>query len=350
MNYTILKNKALSFTSYTLASLLVLALVMAPAHSSEWGSDAAGTTGADFLNLPVGAKAIGMGGAYTAVAEGTEALYWNPAGLVQINSVSATVMASKYIADVDYQYLAYAHRLTPYTVIAGSVLLNDIGSMDGYDVNATPLGSFNPKNQVYTLGVSQAILELSEYDIDISMGLSGKYMHSKLTESASGWAVDFGIMAFHYNSFMPYRLGFVVQNLGRGLKFDVDRDPLPITFKAGAAANVLKDLVISADFIVPKSAGVYATFGAEYAFEPGEDMNFFIRAGLNTQQMGIDGGLAGAYFGAGFSFQYFSLDYAFSPMGDLGTTHRFSLSFDFPMWKPVFKREERSIFGGENLF
>lgn len=40
-----------------------------------------GSTAANFLNIGPGARAAGMGGAFTAVSEGALATYWNPAGL-----------------------------------------------------------------------------------------------------------------------------------------------------------------------------------------------------------------------------------------------------------------------------
>jgi len=42
-----------------------------------------GTAGAQFLQIPVGAQAVAMGGAYVAQARGPLALYWNPAGITQ---------------------------------------------------------------------------------------------------------------------------------------------------------------------------------------------------------------------------------------------------------------------------
>ena len=38
----------------------------------------AGRTSADFLQIGHGARAAGLGGAYTAVAEGAISAYWNP--------------------------------------------------------------------------------------------------------------------------------------------------------------------------------------------------------------------------------------------------------------------------------
>ncbi|RQW03479.1 hypothetical protein EH223_09880, partial [candidate division KSB1 bacterium] len=44
-----------------------------------------GTTAAGFLNIDVGARAIGMGGAYVAVSDDIMSMYWNVAGISRID-------------------------------------------------------------------------------------------------------------------------------------------------------------------------------------------------------------------------------------------------------------------------
>jgi len=48
--------------------------------------------------------------------------------------------------------------------------------------------------------------------------------------------------------------------------------------------------------------------------------------------------------GVGATLHFFSLDYAFVPMGELGSTHKISLTFDFPFRSSIFQRRDRSIF------
>ena len=51
-----------------------------------------GTTTAQFLKLGVGARAIGMGEAYSAIADDPTAIYWNPAGLAAVSEHSVSLM------------------------------------------------------------------------------------------------------------------------------------------------------------------------------------------------------------------------------------------------------------------
>lgn len=58
--------------------LIALASVLAApsAHATKYA--------AEFLKVQIGARAIGMGGAFTAVADDATAMWWNPAGMVYL--------------------------------------------------------------------------------------------------------------------------------------------------------------------------------------------------------------------------------------------------------------------------
>lgn len=337
-------NTSAAKTGFMLFALALLALETAPVKAgASFSSDAVGTVGSDFLNLGAGAKAMAMGGAYTAVAEDASAAYWNPAGLVQINQMSATFMRATYLEDITYQYAAYAHRLSPYSVIGVSMLATDIGKIEQTDTMNNSLGSFTPRDQAYALTYSRAILELSDRDHDVAIGVSAKYVTSKIVDRGYGYAVDLGLMTFNFTK-IPYRLGFAVQNLGRGQKFDQNYDSLPLKIKVGGALSPFRNFLLASDIVFPKQNKFYFCLGTEVWAEPSDKSRISIRAGYNSQMSRIQGGLSGISFGAGVGLQYFTVDYAYVPMGELGSTHRFSLNFDFPFWSPVFQRKDPTVF------
>lgn len=300
-----------------------------------------GTTTADFLNLPVGARAAAMGGAYSAISEEASAVYWNPAGLIQIPKLSAIFMRAQYLDKISYQYAAYAHRLSYDSVIAGSIMLTDIGSITETDISGNTLGSFTPSDQVYTLSYSKAILEFSDKDIDVSIGVSAKYLKSKIVNSAKAYAADVGVMTYNFSD-IPYRLGVTATNMGGGLSYDRESNPIPLTFKLGAAVNPFRNLLVATDVVMPKQNSPSVRLGAELATTPNELTRLCVRAGLDTQRLRDD--IGGFSMGVGATMHFFSLDYAFVPMGELGSTHRISLTFDFPFRSPIFQRRDRTIF------
>ncbi|PIU18927.1 MAG: hypothetical protein COT18_09545 [Elusimicrobia bacterium CG08_land_8_20_14_0_20_59_10] len=326
------------------AALLAFALPQPASAGDEppyFTADGAGTTAADFLNLPVGARAAGMGGAYSAISEDASGIYWNPAGLIQIPKLSAIFMRTQYVADINYQYAAYAHRLSYDSVIGVSVLMTDIGSITRTDISGNTEGTFTPQDQVYTLSYSKAILEFSDKDIDVSIGISGKYIESTIYHSAHTYAADLGIMTYNFGD-IPYRLAVTATNMGGGLRYDEESSPLPLTLKLGAAISPFKNMLVGADVVLPKGNKPNLLIGGELALTPNELTRFCVRAGLDLQQM--NDRINGISMGLGATLHFFTLDYALVPMGELGATHRISLTFDFPFRSPIFQRRDRSIF------
>lgn len=332
---------------YNLKSLPIIAILICSSFSISnaeekyFDKKAIGTTTADFLNLPIGARAAAMGGAYTAISEEASAIYWNPAGLVQISKLSALFMRTAYVADINYQYAAYAHRLSHDSVIAASALITDIGAIDQTDISGNKLGTFTPQDQVFTLSYSKAILEFSDREKDISMGVSVKHINSKIVNKASSFAGDFGIMVYNFTA-LPYRLGVMFTNFGQGLKYDTESNPLPMKLKLAGAINPFKNFMIAGDVVFPKNNKPNFLLGTELNSRPNELTKLSIRGGLNSQL--LNDGLSGFSFGLGATLNFFSLDYAFTPMGDLGTSHRISITFDFPFRSPIFERRDRTIF------
>ncbi|MBN1638193.1 MAG: UPF0164 family protein, partial [Ignavibacteriales bacterium] len=49
----------------------------------EGTTNKVGTTAANFLKIGAGARAIGMGGAYTALSDDIYSVYYNPAGIAR---------------------------------------------------------------------------------------------------------------------------------------------------------------------------------------------------------------------------------------------------------------------------
>src|SRR5689334_8512028 len=78
------------------------AAVLVGVGQIAWAASA-GTTGAEILKIGVGARAIGMGEAYTAQADDVSSLYWNPAGLALMQERQASFMYDKMYQDLSFQ-------------------------------------------------------------------------------------------------------------------------------------------------------------------------------------------------------------------------------------------------------
>ena len=105
----------------------ILAAVLSVSGGVQAGG--AGTTGASVLRIPAGARPQGMGGAYSAVADDLNSLFWNPAGLASIESPEVGALYTSYIVQTTYQVLDYAQPMGPLGTFAVAAGMLDYGSI-----------------------------------------------------------------------------------------------------------------------------------------------------------------------------------------------------------------------------
>jgi len=321
------RDRTAALAGWALAALLCAA----PLGATDFASGAIGTTGSEFLNIDVDPRGIAMGGALTSVTADSYALYWNPAGLSQIPRVSAAGMHNEYLAGIRMQYFSYAQRISEASVVGGAVRYMDAGAISNTDINGVEIGTFRPRNYVYEVGWGKSIAEMTDSERDISLGVSGRLIHSDLVARANGWAGDAGIQAHYTESYIPHSFGLVIQNVGQGQQFDKVRDNLPLRIKVGSSVSPKPFLLLSLDGIVPLSNQPYAALGVELSMEAATNAKAYLRGGFNTLTM-FNGpeGLRGLSVGVGLKLTDFRFDYAFLPYGFLGNTHRFGVSWELP--------------------
>jgi hypothetical protein len=316
----------------SLAVAAALALSAFPAGASDFSNGAIGTAGSEFLLMDTSARGIAMGGAMSAVTDDSSSIYWNPAGLSRVPRLSTSFMTAEYAADITYETASYAQRVNDAAVVGGGIRYLNGGSVPQTNISAVNTGSFNPYSYVAELGWGESIYDLSDSEMDVSMGVAARAIHTSLgLAAATGYGGDFGIQSRIYAAAMTYDLGLAIQNLGSGQKFDQVRDSMPTRIRFGAAVKPIKPLTLSLEAIAPINDTPSGAFGVEYSIELEHGVDAAARAGINTltyQSLGMASILS---FGLGLKLTNISFDYAFIPMGTLGTaTHRLSLSYNLP--------------------
>jgi hypothetical protein len=291
-----------------------------------------GTTGAEVLKIGVGARAIAMGEAYAAQADDVSSLYWNPGGLALMEERQASFMYDQMYQGLNYSNAAIGIPLEN-GAVGGSLSYLGYGNIDGYDSAGTPTGEQSAHSTVGTLGASWLGNQWS-------LGANIKGVQEKLAdESATGAAFDLGGTVIYPKPVLggTMRFALVERNMGSGLEFLNQRDPLPTEFRAGVAAVQMlnKKLNVSIDYAMPKADDASVQGGAEYWMVP----YFALRAGYTTSKNEGSGMRAGV----GIRVKGFSFDYAYASGGELGMLHRYEVSFRFGEPRPILSAEEYQI-------
>jgi len=286
----------------SIAILLCVALV-----ASGGEAFSAGTSGAQFLGVGLGARSAAMGGACAAIVDGRAALVWNPAGLSRVGGDVVSVAHAAWFDDVGYQYASYARPLGTRGVV-GAALQQGSLSWDN-----TGDGSFEASDFAGAVGYSYLLRP------NLGLGADVRYASSSLgDDSASTFALDAGLV---YVASDRLSFGAAVRHLGPGMEFVDESDPLPVTVVGGAAYQ-WRDVLIALDVEQQNDTDPGVRFGVEYS--PLDYLD--LRAGITG---GAESALSPFSAGVGFHLQErWMLDYAYRP-SDLGATHQVALSAAF---------------------
>lgn len=302
--------------------LLLSCLTLPPSPLFAFGKDQAGTSGAAFLKIGPGARPVGMGEAFTGVADDIHSIYWNPAGLASLQRPELTGMHMQWFQDIQYEFAAYAHptRERGTWGFAVSNLHTDDLQRRTEDTDAS-LGQFKSNDSAYWLSYAYPLNK------KLSVGTNAKYIEQSLDSvKARAFALDAGVR--YDTDWHGLRLGGSAQNFGTKVKFQNESDPLPLTFRLGASAPVYrKKLLISSDVIIPRDHEIGLAVGGEYKHYFTKTMAYSVRSGYRTDSDAD--GLTGISAGGGLTFGRVSCEFAWVPFGELGNSYRYALHIKF---------------------
>lgn len=177
----------------------------------SYGDSRTATTGWQFLKIGPDARSAGMSEAYLAVVDDLSALYWNPAGLTQLdsNKLHAGVQYTDYAAGTSMNFGGVSYRLGYNTLIGVSLQYFDAGEMD-VTTEFLPYGTGQTFRATNTgIGVSLA-RELTD---QFSFGVTAKYVREDLaTVHNQNVVFDFG---FQYDiGIQNTRFAVAITNFG----------------------------------------------------------------------------------------------------------------------------------------
>lgn len=325
-------------TKKTILSIALFSASLAAAVPAGAQDASAGTGGAAFMKIGIGsARALSMGRAYVALAEGSEAMTWNPAGLALTQQREFSYSYMRYVQDIDAPaYMAYAHPLgrTVFGVNMGYI------SIDGFEVrdaNGVPLNGSEARVQSGFFTLSGA---RSFWYEKLFFGASLKAIHEDNDGTVHDTMVgDFGAL-MKPNSYVTF--GFAAQNFGAGTS------RVASITRGGAAIRLFELLTLSGELADGSDTPGRLGFGAEFMLP--EDLlqvgQVYLRVGYHsTDDLGrvLENERSSFYplvgspklsFGVGiFTAQAFgygiAFDYALISLGSLGTADMLSLKMKF---------------------
>ncbi|MBC7188057.1 MAG: hypothetical protein H5U38_13615 [Calditrichaeota bacterium] len=246
-----------------------------------------------FERLTVGARPVGMAGAYVGLAQGPEALLINPAGIATASGITGSAFYGRPfgLKELDASGVSLFYPLR-YGGIGGAVRL---------------FGRSPYQEQVFSLGAGMVVLP------HLYVGATAHLYHLRIASygSASTAGADLGVlMNVTYN----VRWGVVVSNLNRPRIGDC-REQLPQVLATGVSVTPAPPLVVTVD--VHKDVRYPAEVRIGAAYRPVAPLA--LRCGLQTNP----GRFAA---GVGLWAGIVRMDYAVSHHYDLGLTHSVSLT------------------------
>ncbi len=197
--------------NYIFISVLLVAFACA---INAYAITNVGTAGAQFLKIGPGARADSLGGAFSALGNDVTAIYWNPAGLAQLETTGFSVTHTNWIADTYFHFLAIGIPLKKVGSIGCSVTSLTMGSMEITTLEQ-PEGTginFNAGDAAISLAYARQLND------KLSLGLNVKYIYQKIhRESANGVALDVGTL--YETGWRSLRIGMCFSNFGPEMSF-----------------------------------------------------------------------------------------------------------------------------------
>jgi hypothetical protein len=306
-------------------SSLALALLLA---AGRLMADGSAITANDTLELVRDARPAALGGAYSALAAGPDAMSFNPAGLTDLRLTELEVSHMAYVQGINGEAAELGmpiYGLGAWGLGASTVYSSDQGR-DNWGNSTGSFGNYDSSLMValalqwrhFSAGVTYQMLR-SDYAVQNKV--EGAF--------ALGSDFNFGLQA---RRLLDGRLdlGLSGQNFGTPMSLGNSTYSLPMTWSGGAAWSLLPQWKLAAEFSHQPVEFFNAWhFGTEYSIDLGSAGSVALRAGYVDSAQSQLGSGSGASAGLGLGWSAWHFDYAATSMGDFGLVHRLSLAYTF---------------------
>lgn len=307
-----------------------------------------GTAGAQFLKIPVGGRATGLGGAMVSNANDVEAVFWNPAGITGVKGGGVMFSHSAWWASIQLNHAAYVQSLED---IGSFAISMTVLSMDAMDVTT----ELEPEGTGQTFDAGDLMIGVSyarKLTEEFSVGVTAKIVQERIwNEKATGVAFDVGTQ--YRIGFRDLTIGMSMMNFGGNMQYDgldlsvdypvsqlnstvrlapahlsPDEYPLPLHFQVGISMSpyVSDELsvLLAADVAHPNDNQENLNLGMELTIFKQLFIRGGYRMGYDTDRATLGAGVAAPIGDVNLTF-----DYAYSMYYLLPNVSRISFGLTF---------------------
>ncbi|MBN1899102.1 MAG: PorV/PorQ family protein [Spirochaetes bacterium] len=301
---------------------ILILLAMQPAYSDDAGVE-------NIFDYGAGARAMGMGNAYVAVADDSSSIYFNPAGLGTLGYNELMLLHTTLFYNTYYNFFSFAYPTLDMGTIGLGIFrigTGDIVFRDSHNIVSDSDLSFQQLQILIGYGI--------KLDLPFSLGTAIKIntLSVKNFDDAN-IAFDLGLLIETYGPRWENIFGkYAVKNLKIGVNFKnflstpIKLESTPeseqLNIKLGSSYFLYLNndpdhkITASMDFNFFAAKSLKFNSGLEYNLFK----RFFLRGGYN-QNIGL-------VFGAGLEYWRLRLDYSLA-LQELGSAHRISLMWRF---------------------
>ena len=291
-----------------------------------WGSATvafAAPSGFAFLEVPTGARAAALGGAYSSLTSGVESAYWNPSRLSTAQGLAIAGGHSELFEKLRHDYFAVGGHMFG-GGIAASIRALYSEPIDERDDVGNLVGSFGSHDLELGLGYGHSV------GSGVSLGGSAAIVRERISNEAAQ-TYSFGLGASWEPAMLPgLRVAAAGQNVGKAAHYSIEgTDGAPVELPVALQTGLSYQRPVGTRLHVLGALEGRAVRGRTglglLGAELGDASGAALRMGLRVNDTATS-----VSFGAGYAMQAFSFDYAFVPLkDDLGDTHRFGFNAHF---------------------
>jgi len=329
----------------------------------------------EFLNIGVDAASLGMSKSVVATSSGVNSMYWNPAGLVNLEDYEGSLMHASYFAGIaNYNFAAIALPIDNESAIGISIIrfgvdniLNTTELIDNQgNINFNNISLFSAADYAFNIAYARNLIHK-----DMHFGINAKVIRRVIGDFASSWGFGFdaGIQFERKN----WKFGLMVRDITTTYntwsfdetEFDKIKNSIPgqnqelpktseITkpkvqlgiarkFRVARDFHLLTEIDLNMrfaqtnDIISTRFASIDPTFGFELDYTG----LVYLRGGLgniqNTTQFNGNKSLSlQPNFGVGFKYNGIEIDYALTNIGSVGNalySNIFSIKIDYKFFR-----------------